>query len=112
MSQPDRQESITEFAERAAAAGIRELWVSVGKDEQSALTVLHVSPRTDDRAKAAGIGTRSFYSEGDMLIPCDTQHTFAEAVMRSNMTEAQKIDWLYTTCREHEERLMNADATA
>lgn len=107
-------ESIEGFAKRAAAADVRELWASIGADEQSGLVVLHLSPCSADaagaeRAAAAGIATRSFYVDGDLLFPADGQCSFSEAVLRSSMSRDQKIDLLYETCREYEERIQKGE---
>lgn len=104
-------ESITDFCERASAAGLHDLCVKIGRDEQSGLIVLRVSPQIPQgmdvgRAKEAGFATRTFYAEGDLLLPADGQVTFAQSVMRSGMTDAQKVDWLYETLREYEDRLL------
>lgn len=107
-------ESIADFVKRAAAHGVRELWVSVGEDENSGLTILWVSPRSAthhdaEQAKAAGIATRKFYAEGDTLIPCDGVEPFSQAVMRSAMTTEQKLEWLYNALQEHEARAVAAE---
>ena len=68
-------ETIEEFCRRAAAAGVRELWVSIGSDGDK--VILHFSPRDDerralDRAISSGISTKSFVATGNELEPCVT----------------------------------------
>jgi hypothetical protein len=113
-TRPPEAEGIEQFLTRAAAAGFREMWLSIGKDEQSGLVVAHVSPRCDDAdasmaAKQLGVTTRSFYVDGDNVHPADQTMTFSEAIMRSGMSDAQKLKWLYEACRDWEAQAI-ADA--
>lgn len=108
-------ESIERFLARAAQSGFRELWASIGQDEQSGLIVLHLSPRCDDpdvslAAKQLGVTTRSFYVDGDNVHPADQMMTFSESIMRSGMPDAQKIKWLYEACRDWEAQAIAAEA--
>ena len=48
--------------------------------------------------------SRLFAAHGDHLLPLDGVQTFSEAVMRSEMTDAQKVEWLFTTCQEYEQK--------
>ena len=104
-------ETVEGFLKRASAAGIYELWASIGRDGQSKLLMLHLSPTAANAqaASAAGIVTRSFYVDGDYVLAADEQQTFAEALMHSAMSDSQKLGWLYTTLREYEDRLLNGE---
>lgn len=110
-------EGIEQFLRRAAAAGFREMWLSIGEDEQSGLVVAHISPRCNDPAASLaaqnlGIATRSFYVDGDNVHPADQMMTFSEAIIRSGMTVERKLEWLYQTCRDWESQAMSSqDAT-
>lgn len=107
-------ETIEAFLKRASAADVHELWASIGKDAESGLLMLHVSPRSadaidSDKASAAGIVTRSFYVDGDYMLAADETQSFAECLMHSAMSDAQKLDWMYTTLREYEDRVLNRE---
>ena len=92
--------SITDWLNELLMAGVTELYGTIARDPQTALAQitlrpLHTTPRWPDRLFAA---------YGDQLLPLDGVQTFSEAVMRSGMTDAQKVEWLFMTCQEYEQK--------
>lgn len=100
MTIPRPVPSITDFVTEALAAGVTTCTVTLTRDTQTELPMLRIVGIRED----AGVAStpRIFAAEGDYLLPMDGMQTFSEAIMRSGMTDAQKIHWLLITLQEYE----------
>ena len=92
--------SITDFLHELLTAGVTELYGTVTRDPQTEIAGISLRPL----GTATIWPVRFFAAYGDQLLPLDGVQTFSEAVMRSGMTDAQKVEWLFMTCQEYEQK--------
>lgn len=92
--------SISDVLNEFLMAGVTELYGTIARDTQTELPQITFRPQHTTTAWP----DRVFVSHGDQLLPVDGVQTFSEAVMRSGMTDAQKVEWLFLTCQEYEQK--------
>ena len=93
--------SITDWLNELLGRGVNTFLVDCERNPQTG--VIHMSFCPIDKASPAP-DSRLFAAYGDLLLPLDGVQTFSEAVMRSKMTDAQKVEWLHSACLEYEQR--------
>ena len=101
--------SITDYLNGLLTGGITRVLCAISRDEQTALLHMAVSAVGAQDPEAP---PRVFAAYGDLLLPLDGVQTFSEAVMRSGMTDAQKVEWLLMTCQEYEQEYARTVAKA
>ena len=92
--------SITDWFNELLTAGVNELYATLTCDPQTGVAQITLRPLYT----ATVWPDRFFAAFGDQLLPLDGVQTFSEAVMRSKMTDAQKVEWLHSACLEYEQR--------
>ena len=93
--------SITEWLNELLTHGVTTLLCTLISNPQTAAPEI-VFRGTIDGTPA--LPPQRFAAYNDQLLPLDGLQTFSEAVMRSGMTDAQKVEWLYITCQEYEQK--------
>ena len=91
--------SITEWLNELLTHGVTTLLCTLISNPQTAAPEI-VFRGTIDGTPA--LPPQRFAAYNDQLLPLDGLQTFSEAVMRSGMTDAQKLQWLFMTCQEYE----------
>lgn len=90
--------SITDWLNELLAAGVTELYATIALDQQTEVAEITLRPLHTTKLWP----DRLFAAYGDQLLPLDGVQAFSEAVMRSGMTDAEKMEWLLRTCQEYE----------
>lgn len=93
--------SITDWLHKLLTRGVSTFLVDCARDIQMGRIKMSFCPVDETDPTPA---SRLFAAHGDQLLPLDGAQTFPEAVMRSGMTDAQKVEWLYSACLEYEQR--------
>lgn len=93
--------SIADLINELLTNGVTMMLCDITRDSETEIAQIILRPLVNAIPEAPG---RCFAAYGDQLLPLDGVQTFSEAVMRSGMTDAQKIQWLYLTCQEYEEK--------
>ena len=92
--------SITDWLNALLMAGVTELYGTIARDPQTALAQITLRPLQTTPLWPP----RLFAAYRDQLLPLDGVQTFSEIVIRSGMTDAQKVEWLFMTCQEYEQK--------
>ena len=92
--------SIADWFKELLRTGVKELYGTLTRDPQTGVAEITLRPLYTTTLWP----DRLFASYGDTLLPLDGIQTFSEAVMRSGMTDAKKLEWLYMTCQEYEQK--------
>ena len=91
--------SISDWLDELLAAGVTNVACLISRNPETELASIILRPLGD---AIPDTSPRFFAAYGDQLLPLDGVQTFSEAVMRSGMTDAQKLQWLFMTCQEYE----------
>jgi hypothetical protein len=92
--------SITDWLNELLTTGVTELYGTIARDLQTGVAQITLRPLDT----ATLWPDRLFAAYGGQLLPLDGVQTFSEIVMRSEMTDARKVEWLFTTCQEYEQK--------